>query len=194
MPLYADIVQISVGETETQWAKNSYRETAETSTDSRIEYFTWQGPSDQTSGWPEFAGVVESRGGFLEVRDSNWETVARVADVRFLDDLATFAADYDQFAEAWAAAKQYLPSEITSAADENIRFSADEWHIYAFVDGALASTINYWSTEHQWQGWDGTQFVGEDVTIVSMIQIGITSQIMVKIKPLSKMLLKQTGF
>ena len=64
MPLYADIVQISVGETETQWAKNSYRETAETSTDSRIEYFTWQGPSDQTSGWPEFAGVVESRGGF----------------------------------------------------------------------------------------------------------------------------------
>ena len=56
-----------------------------------------------------------------------------------------------------------MPSEITSAADENIRFSADEWHIYAFVDGALASTINYWSGEHQWQGWDGTQFVGEDV-------------------------------
>ena len=49
----------------------------------------------------------------------SWETVARVADVRFLDDL-TFAMTMINLRAG--RAKQYLPSEITSAADENIRF------------------------------------------------------------------------
>ena len=65
MPLYADIVQISVGETETQWAKNSYRETAETSTDSQLNTLLGKVLLTRLAG-QNLLGVVESRGGFLE--------------------------------------------------------------------------------------------------------------------------------
>ena len=68
MPNYADIVQISVGQTETQWAKNSYRETGKVRI---VELNTLLGKVLLTrlvAG--QFAGVVESQV-ISRVRDPN---------------------------------------------------------------------------------------------------------------------------
>jgi hypothetical protein len=48
-------------------------------------------------------GVVEYRDGFIEVRDSNWNTIGRFADAENAEGFDTFADNYEGLEAAWDA-------------------------------------------------------------------------------------------
>ena len=77
-----DVAQITIGTNDITWEENQFRDTEETATEVRVEYFRIVEPGDDEywSPWYEYLGSVETRGGFIEVRNSDWETVARIAD------------------------------------------------------------------------------------------------------------------
>ena len=70
-------------------------------------------------------GVVEYRDGFIEVRDSNWNTIGRFADAANAEGFDTFIKDteYEDFENAWNAVEDYLPSDWGARAD--LKFTAD---------------------------------------------------------------------
>ena len=68
-------------------------------------------------------GVVEYRDGFIEVRDSNWNTIGRFADAANAEGFDTFADNYEGLEAAWDAVTAYLPSEWGERAD--LKFAAD---------------------------------------------------------------------
>ena len=155
----ADVMQITVGTNDTVRSQNELRESQETTSEGRIEFFTWNGNPDRSDGWPEFAASMETRGGFIEIRNKNWEVVGKVADPDSLLTLDQIKGDFAGFEQAWNEVGSNLP-DFASATE--VKFSADDWHIYAFADGALKSTINFWNGEHTWTGWDGVEFYSED--------------------------------
>ena len=53
---------------------------------------------------------MEARDGFIEIRDDDWETVARVVDGEG-DAFVDLAAANPHLAWAWAQALDYLPEE-----------------------------------------------------------------------------------
>ena len=54
----------------------------------------------------------------------------------------------------------FLPRELQ---DEGVRFTADDWNIYAFsAAGELLSNIGFWNGEHTWTSWDGTEYKNLD--------------------------------
>ena len=83
-----DVAQITIGTNDITWEENQFRDTEETATEVRVEYFRIVEPGDDEywSPWYEYLGSVETRGGFIEVRNSDWETVARIADASALLD------------------------------------------------------------------------------------------------------------
>ena len=52
----------------------------------RIEYFQESEPDEWGNSYDEFIGVVEYRDGFIEVRDENWNTIARLVDPANADE------------------------------------------------------------------------------------------------------------
>ena len=68
-------------------------------------------------------GVVEYRDGFIEVRDGNWNTLGRFADVSSADGFDKFASDYTGLEAAWDAVADYFPAEWSERKD--LLFSAD---------------------------------------------------------------------
>ena len=67
---------------------------------------------------------------------------------------------HDGFMEAWTEVAEYLPASLKEA---GVRFTSDDWNIYAFsAAGELVSNINFWSNEHTWEGWDGTEYRNVD--------------------------------
>ena len=100
----------------------------------------------------KFLVGAEKRGGFIEIYGSDWNTIARVAD---LDELLTW--DEIQILQsglkqAWVDVVEYLPSALKNK--EQLKFSTDDNNIYAFTAaGVMVAQINYWNDEHTWDGW-----------------------------------------
>ena len=111
--------------------------------DTRVEYFeeVVEGEGDYTWTWYNFLGTVETRDGFVEVRDSNWNTIARIADASALLTLEEIDDEVSGFADAFTSVVDSLPAALSG---ENVGFTMDDWHIYAFANGELISTINHW--------------------------------------------------
>ena len=80
---------------------------------------------------------METRGGFIEIRNKNWEVVSKVADPDSLLTLDQIKGDFAGFEQAWNEVGSNLP-DFASATE--VKFSADDWHIYAFADEDLKST------------------------------------------------------
>ena len=127
-----------------------------------------------------YLGSVETRG-FIEVRNSDWETVARIADASALLDAQQVDAMINGFEAAWNSVKAYMPLTVnddTSLLDGNgnqvefvdgdgnaveVGFTTDDWNIYTFANGELISTVNHWGGEHYWTSWDGTEYKNVDM-------------------------------
>ena len=171
---WSDVTQITIGENDITRKQNEFRAAEEITTETRVEYFKTVTEANGYS-WYEFLGVVETRGGFVEVRDSNWNTIARIADASSLQTLDDIDAEYSGFADAWNSVSAYLPASLSG---ENVGFTSDDWHIYAFASGELVSTINHWGGEHFWTGWDGTEYKNIDKGFHFHDQIGIRLRIL----------------
>ena len=141
--------------------ENEFRDEEETRQDTRVEYFEEivEGEGDYTWTWYNFLGSVETRDGFVEVRDSNWNTIARIADQSALLEIDEVDAEVSGFAAAFSSVIGSLPAALSG---EGVGFTMDDWHIYAFANGELLSTINYWGGEHFWTSWDGTEYKNID--------------------------------
>ena len=100
-------------------------------------------------------GVVEYRDGFIEVRDSNWNTIGRFADASNAKGFDAFADNYEGLEAAWDAVTAYLPSDWGERA--NLLFAADNNDNILVMDasGVLLGRINSWTGEDTWTDWNG---------------------------------------
>ena len=104
----------------------------------------------------QFLGSLELRDGFIELRDENWETVARILDGAGMS-VEDIEAEYAGFQDAWDALKDYLPDVDESSA----KFSIDNWdNIVIFGDdGAMIGRVSSWDYEDSWYRLeDGVQY------------------------------------
>jgi len=136
-----------------------------TNENTRIEYFQESEPDEWGNSYDEFIGVVEYRDGFIEVRDENWNTIARLVDPANADSFNDIAQKVTGFSEAWTKAEEYLsdewkPEVPTDAASgtlsrDLLSFTIDEWDNIVVFDetGALIGRINNWSGEDEWTNW-----------------------------------------
>ena len=145
-----------------------------TETSLRVEYFE----IPDGMGWHrEFLGAMEVRDGFIEIRDQNWNEVARIVDATNAMQFKEIAAEYEGFAEAWGMVGSFLPPEMAhTGEDENtgavtalqydLSFTADDYNIFVFDEaGNLISQVNYWKGDgdHTWTDWNGKD--GAELTI-----------------------------
>ena len=131
----------------------------------RDEYFeTWSDSNERIElrgENNEFIGSLELRDGFIEVRDENWQTVARVLDGDgiSIDDIEL---DYPGFQDAWLAVKSYLPSEFQPDVEESsLKFSIDDWdNIIVFdANGAMIGRVHSWEHQNSWSRYeDGEEY------------------------------------
>ena len=128
--------QISVGTRfEKDYAIPEFNREAKTSEEGRVEYFK-KHTDDYGNSWYEFLGVMENEGGFFEIRDANWNTVARVADTSQLQTWDQIKGDFIRLEESWDAVKASLPDEIKDPS--TVKFSVGERELYAFAeDGTM---------------------------------------------------------
>ena len=112
---------------------------------------------------------MEVRDGFIEIRDQNWNEVARIVDATNAMKFKEIAAEYEGFAEAWGMVGSFLPPEMAhTGEDENtgavtalqydLSFTADDYNIFVFDEaGNLISQVNYWKGDgdHTWTDWNG---------------------------------------
>jgi len=102
------------------------------------------GALDQLHTHEGMLGVVEYRDGFIEVRDSNWNTIGRFADAANAEGFDTFATNYEGLEAAWDAVTAYLPSEWGERVD--LKFTADDDNNILVMNatGILLGRINVW--------------------------------------------------
>jgi hypothetical protein len=102
-------------------------------------------------------GVIEYRDGFIEVRDSNWNTLGRFVDIKNAVGFNSFADDYEGLEAAWDAVTTYLPSDWGERA--NLLFTADNSDNILVMDtsGILLGRINNWGYENTWTDWNGRE-------------------------------------
>ena len=117
----------------------------------------------QNGGWyhNKFLGSMEKRDGFIEIRDQDWNTVARIADLTDSANLLAWAGGsgvsdtFEGLAASWDAVKSFLPIEALRT-PESLSFTVDDNNIYAFTsDGQMVGQVNYWNDTGEWD-----QFVG----------------------------------
>jgi len=102
-------------------------------------------------------GVIEYRDGFVEVRDSHWNTIGRFADIKNAVGFNSFVDDYEGLEAAWDAVTTYLPSDWGERA--NLLFTADNSDNILVMDttGILLGRINNWGYENTWTDWNGRE-------------------------------------
>ena len=134
----------------------------------------------------QFLGSLELRDGFIELRDENWETVARILDGAGMS-VEDIEAEYAGFQDAWDALKDYLPDVDESSA----KFSIDNWdNIVIFGDdGAMIGRVSSWDYEDSWYRFEhGLQYTithtgsGFDFVIQTGITLGAMSPVIATIR------------
>ena len=86
-------------------------------TSERIEFFEVIDHGDHHTQ-REFLGVMEIRDGFIEIRDQNWNEVARIVDATNAMEFEVIAAEYEGFAEAWGMVGSFLPPEMAHTGED----------------------------------------------------------------------------
>ena len=121
-----------------------WRDAQEVETSTSVRFYQ-EVPMDGGNWYhSKFLGSIEKRDGFIEIRDENWNTVAKVGDASSQDDFATIKASHGYLEEAWTKISNYLPD---AAKDPNaLGFTQDEGNIYAFdtASGEMLLQINFW--------------------------------------------------
>ena len=141
----------------------------------RIEFFDVR---ESDGGWQQFLGVMEVRDGYVEVRDSQWNQLAKIVDQSSALSFADVAADFAGFASAWATLEAYLPAamavaEYTDTTKSDVKtlanalkFTVDDNQIYVFDGtGAMLAHVNYWanSDDNEWIDWNNGN--GQQITL-----------------------------
>ena len=110
-----------------------------------------------------YVGSIEMRDGFIEVRDGQWNTLVRKADLTdagavksFADMITKFGPDWDT---AWTKVAPYLSEAFKPGGDyTQLKFTLGEWDdVMVFsADGTLIGRINTWGdTNVQDRSWRG---------------------------------------
>ena len=141
----------------------------------RIEFFDVR---ESDGGWQQFLGVMEKRDGYVEVRDSQWNQLAKIVDQSSALEFADVAADFAGFASAWATLEAYLPDlmEVADYTDDTksevktlknvLKFTVDDNQIYVFDEtGEMLAQVNYWanSDNNEWIDWNNGN--GQEITL-----------------------------
>ena len=156
---------------------NEYREgDAWTDDNEQVEYFKKIVDGDGSSTYTERVGSMEMRDGFIEVRDAQWNLVARKVDVSETKTYAEVATKYGQaFEDAWGKIGSYLSSDFTPTVTDvnvgteykNLKFSYGDWNdILVFSpDGKMVGRINSWGNEDvQDRPWNGDYQFNEHIS------------------------------
>jgi len=131
---------------------NQWRDTTETNQNEGVRFFSEVSMNDGSWYAQQFLGGAEKRGGFIEIYDADWNTVARVADPDFLLAWQEVISEQTGLEQAWSDVKAFLPTEIKDPTQ--LKFTTDDNNIYAFTAaGVMAAQINYWNDVGQWDGW-----------------------------------------
>ena len=166
---WGDIDRIEVSTNTNTFEAVQWRDEVETETSTQVRFYE---EVQMQGGWyhTKFLGSMEKRDGFIEIRDQNWNTVARIADLNGSDMLSWVelqdATDangnllYPEIGEAWESVKTFFPDvEATGSTwiasplkdPTALTFTTDDEHIYAFTsDGEMVGQINFWSDENTW--------------------------------------------
>ena len=100
---WADVDRIEVSENNSIYYPVAWRDQLETEETTSVRYYSEE---QMEGGWyrQKFLGSMEKRDGFIEVRNENWETVARVVDVSDTSNLKDWdfiTNQYEGIEEAW---------------------------------------------------------------------------------------------
>ena len=136
-----------------------------TSSNRQVELFVQEGEGDNT--WSEYVGRLEYRDGFIEIRDSDWNEVARVVDpdnpnaLTWSDLTLESSTSYVEGLEAaWDKIGDYLPSALRDNADTSdfderseLLFAKNQWDdLNVFTaDGAFVARVDSWEHSHSWE-------------------------------------------
>ena len=103
------------------------------------------GPLSDYHVYDNMLGVVDTRDGFIVVRDGNWNELGRFVDLENAIGFDEFAVDYDGLASAWDAVSAYLPTDWADR--DELQFATDSGNNILVVeeDGTLLGRINNWS-------------------------------------------------
>ena len=158
----ADVTNIHEMTSEWRSHENIYRDPNDQydGDNSRFELFGTVDGQDY-----QFLGSLEQRDGFIEIRDENWETVAKIlsGDGKTVEQIE---AEYSGFQAAWNALKDYMPSEFQPDVDESsLKFDIDDWGNIIVFDGAgaMIGRVHSWDYTNTWSRWED----GYDYTITN---------------------------
>ena len=149
---WEDIDKLEISENTNTNYPNQWRDKTEVNESEGIRFFE-EIPMNNGDWYAQkFLGGAEKRGGFIEIYDSDWNTIERVADPDKLMSWDKVKAEAPGLEQAWNDVDAFLPSEIEDPAA--LKYSLDDNNIYAFTAaGVMAAQINYWYNEDQWDGW-----------------------------------------
>ena len=162
-----DVHRIEISENNSIFYPVAWRDQLETEESTEVRFY--EEIEMDGGNWyrQKFLGSMEKRDGFIEIRNENWETVARVVDISDTSNLKDWdfiTNQYQGIEEAWDNAVLFFPDVATVAGEEttwddnplkdpeSLLFTTDDNHIYAFTAaGAMAGQINYWVSEDEWE-------------------------------------------
>ena len=140
----------------------AWRDEFETETSSQVRLYAEVPMNDGEWYRSQFLGSVEKRGGFIEIRDENWNTVERIADLSNSAEIKDwdFISDrYEGIEAAWDNVKAFFSSDDLKDPDA-LKFTFDDNNIYAFsAAGVMVGQINFWTNENEWERYYDDQIL-----------------------------------
>ena len=102
-------------------------------------------------------GVIDTRDGFIEVRDGNWDIIGRFVDLANAKDFGIFAPAHEGLDSAWDALNAVL--QATWGSRDNLKFASDSSDNILVInqEGILLGRIDNWSNEDTWTDWNGRE-------------------------------------
>ena len=157
-----DVGRIEISEQEDLYFPVAWRDEFETETSSQVRLYAEVPMNDGEWYRSQFLGSVEKRGGFIEIRDENWNTVERIADLSNSAEIKDwdFISDrYEGIEAAWDNVKAFFSSDDLKD-PEALKFTFDDNNIYAFsAAGVMVGQINFWTNENEWERYYDDQIL-----------------------------------
>ena len=156
-----DVDRIQISTEDTTFYPVQWRKQIETEQSQRVEFFKEKSMDDGNWYQDIFLGSMEIRDGFIEIRDNDWETVARVADMSdasLIKDWDYIKDSYQGIENSWNSVKSFFVSDDLKDVNA-LKFTVDDNHIYAFTaGGVMIGQISYWSDSNTWtRYYDGQE-------------------------------------
>lgn len=149
---WEDVDKIETGTRERTEYAVRWRTKDETSTERQIEFIREIEMNDGNWYAHDFLGSVQYRDGFIEIRDADWNTVARIVDSSNAKTFAEVLVDHPQLDWAWDQVKYYLPDEAQDRDALSFTTSGEYDPIAVFdSSGAMVLQIGKWSWDDSWE-------------------------------------------